>query len=975
VSRLFRILPAILIAAITVGPVSAAPAISAQQVIAQASVPAAAAASVNGTVTDTQGAPVAGATVALRGPAQYGTTTDQKGAFAVAGITPGLYALSVNKGGYNPTTQPELALAPGSAQTLAIVLQVATLSSLKEIGSVTTYRRGTFNTSTASVANITAQTFVDQSQPQVMRILNQTPGIVASLPQTSANGAAPGAITFPNIRGALSFETASLIDGHPMSVGTFGDYVTTFLNSYALGSVEVVKGPGAAVPETNYAIGGTVNFRTKEPTFKPSGSLTLGTDNFGGNLLNAMYSGTSANGKFGWVLDYATDRLLGGVNNYQASYDGGLNGAGINGGAQTLAPTISGLAVPGTSSTIFNAKTSLFVCCQTFTGRYQNNSELVKLRYKLSPVTALTATYLGSQTNADQLGNTSSQIAGIFAPGASYVPGYPAGPILLNPVFGGGKENEINNEPIFQAELRSALKRDNILARAYVGTIDRLLYQGNPNPSIPEFLNVNVYGTAGVRPAAGGPAVPTAFNGAAMPVGFYNYFNQTEEDTLRGYSFEYDHFLGDTDNTISLAYDNTRSTTVSFSASPNATFANPNPATPLSYSVTIPAGSSQTFGTLLLRGKFNLGTKWNATLSEYFNTYKNVVAIAGPAGGGVGDPTGAGDTFGTFNSTHNDWRAAFEFRPNPVLALRASAGTAIAPPYLFLLTSLPFPPSFNASSGTFIQSVKSPGLLPETAFGFDLGGDWRLNDGLTVVSGDVYSTNLYNQFITALTDSGTTFTQGANTAELFYRKPLNLDQARYQGIELAVKRNPAVGLGFTVQGALQRGYVASVPSCFYATAPPPSGGTCNYGTNLAVIPGNNFTGGGLGFNGVSNQNVPYSQGYGELRYQWPNTNMFLVGMTYYGNNNSLNERPFMVGNASYRFQLAKELTGQLSADNWTNTYGGLFPLQGAGIPVPLANNLPTAGPNPPFGATNANVIGPATVRFTITKYFNFGGNP
>jgi len=140
VLRLLRILPAILIAAITVGPVSAAPAISAKQVIAQANAPAAAAAAVNGTVTDNQGGPLAGASLVMNGPAQYHTTTDPAGRFALNNIRPGLYALAVSKPGYSPTTQQDLAVTPGSSQTLAIVLQAPTLTSLKEIGSVTAVR-------------------------------------------------------------------------------------------------------------------------------------------------------------------------------------------------------------------------------------------------------------------------------------------------------------------------------------------------------------------------------------------------------------------------------------------------------------------------------------------------------------------------------------------------------------------------------------------------------------------------------------------------------------------------------------------------------------------------------------------------------------------------------------------------------------------------------------------------------------------
>ena len=95
---------------------------------------------------------------------------------------------------------------------------------------------------------VSQQTFQNQGELQVKRVLDQTPGVVASLPATSANAASPGAITFPNIRGGLSFETASLIDGHPVSVGAFGDYVTTFLNSFVLQSAELIRAPARPRP-------------------------------------------------------------------------------------------------------------------------------------------------------------------------------------------------------------------------------------------------------------------------------------------------------------------------------------------------------------------------------------------------------------------------------------------------------------------------------------------------------------------------------------------------------------------------------------------------------------------------------------------------------------------------------------------------------------------------------------------------------
>ncbi|GAC1403029.1 MAG: hypothetical protein NVSMB64_03920 [Candidatus Velthaea sp.] len=225
-------------------------------------------------------------------------TTSAAGAYTLSGAIPGQYQVTAAKPGYNGATQFEFVVVAGTRSTLNLTLTPATLSSIREIGRVSvSSARSTFNASPASVSAVGAQTFLDQGQPQVKRILDQTPGIVSSLPG-GVNNASPGAITFPNIRGALSFETAALIDGHPLSVGQYGDYVTTFLNSFVLQSVEVIKGPGAASPTISRAIGGTVNFRTIDPTLKPHATITIGTDSFGGIFSNFGYSNTVGRSAF-----------------------------------------------------------------------------------------------------------------------------------------------------------------------------------------------------------------------------------------------------------------------------------------------------------------------------------------------------------------------------------------------------------------------------------------------------------------------------------------------------------------------------------------------------------------------------------------------------------------------------------------------------------------------------------------------------
>ena len=43
----------------------------------------------------------------------------------------------------------------------------------------------------------------------------------------------------------------------------------------------------------------------------------------------------------------------------------------------------------------------------------------------------------------------------------------------------------------------------------------------------------------------------------------------------------------------------------------------------------------------------------------------------------------------------------------------------------------------------------------ETAFGYDIGGDYRFRDGVTTLSGDIYTTTLQNHFLSYTYDSGT----------------------------------------------------------------------------------------------------------------------------------------------------------------------------------------------------------------------------
>ena len=935
---------------------------------AASSAPTAAANSLSGTATDAGGAPLAGVVIAVTGPAHASTTTAADGTYTLTGLPPGIYTVSATKPGYNGTSQSDIAVVTGAPQNLNVILSQATLSSLREIGRVSVNSgRSAFNASPASVAVISAQTFMDQGQPQVARILDQTPGVVSSLPG-GVNNASPGAITFPNIRGALSFETAALIDGHPLSVGQYGDYVTTFLNSFSLQSIELIKGPGAASPTISRAIGGTVNFRTLDPTIKPHGTFTLGADSFGGVFSNIGYSNTV--GRLGFVLDYAVNGTPGPLHDKQflmpldqgTYYVTDSRGNHVDLPAGTVTNTFG--TPGGQYNTRAESASTVVFCCTKLNTTFTNKNELVKLRYKLSNATTLTASYLGSQTYADQNGNNGNRTTTQFTPGAAYAgslaPGVQA---IVDPDNFGLPAYEINNEPIFQAELRSSIHDDNILARYYTASISRLQYGSNRDPNASSSFLGRIYGGGGAdgtpafngldqfgRPytiTVPGPNDPTAndpnVNGGNLSPGSGNYYDSAEEDRLFGTSLEYDHFFGQSGNVISFAYDNNQARTHSYS------FGSPTDS--------VPAGSTQNTTTYLLRGIFTRG-KLNITVSNYVTDFRSHYGIYLNA-----FSSQQSLAYQDQDLWHFDGRLGLVYRPGPDTSLRFALGSAVAPPYLGALVANTFPPQicrgfFNPcppGGKVAVSQFANPGLRAETSFGYNLGGDVRLRDRLTVVTADLYLTNLRNQLVRSTVLNGTaTVDDGTGTMRtlpLYSTGYTNVSNARYAGFEFGVRRDPTVGFGYTVQGALLRAYPYNLSPAFFAG----SGGPNT--TNLGVVPNINFG----SHNTVSNQAIPYSQGYGEIRYRTRQGVLLTFGETYYGTNNSLNVPAFFVGNATLRAPLGKIGALQISVDNLFSALSDPIPSEYIGNRQPFVNGQ--------YYASNANVIGPRNVRVEFTKSF------
>ncbi len=946
--RISRILAAFAIAAIAAGPVSAAAATNpAPAVLAQTATTGV----VSGSVRDGVGAPIPGASVALSGPQRYATTTDAKGDFAFGTVTPGIYSVVVTKAGYDTANQSDIAVLGDETQHLAVRMNRNTFSSLRTIATVRVNGHGTINTSAASVNVTSAQDFQDQSATQVTRVMSQIPGVQISFPSNSANAAAPGAITVPNIRDAESYETASLIDGHPISVGQYGDNVTTFLNSFMFGSVEVIKGPGADSPVINNAVGGTSNFRTKDPPLTAAPDVVAGVDNRGGTFSNFGLSDTL--GRLGFVVDVATLNDPSALNGKEVYYDpGAAFGAFAYNGATFNDNSISNQLSP-TASFAPN-QYPLVACCYQLMGNLDQTAELLKFRYKFSPATTATVSYLGSQSYSDQNGNTSDFINSQFIPGAGYTGSLKSGALQVANLYPGSVSGEFTNEPIFQAEVSTTLGQDSVLARFYHATILRYQFQG-ANLLANDFQNVTLYGTN--SDSNGNNYV---FNGQPASLGYNDYYREPELDKLAGGTFEYVHPIGD--GTLTFSADRTYAQSSDYSE-----FSGPF------YSFNLPPGTDQTLSTYMLRGHFYLGNKLEATLSDYANTFRSLYPN-GCAGGNCNTyqaaVLGNGVNFGTATYSHNDPRAGFVFRPTSNSSVRLALGSGIVPPFSGLLNLVPSTPSYDATNGVALETANNGAIKPETSFGYDFGGDLRFKDG-TTASADVYLTNLYNRFFSQTIATGQTCSVATpcvsagggnvtNGAPIYSQTNTNISNARFEGVELTVKRQPEVGLGYEVAGSLQRGYFYDLPPNFYCSIPTQACTPANYDQNLNIISGQNTNGLPVGFYNISyngNMRIPYFQGNAQISYSFKNGAYLMLGETLYGKNNSLNEPPFGIGYATVRYPITKMLAFQVSGDNIFNAWPGYLPIYGGGVAIPLATGQ--------TAATTGNVLGPATYRFSL----------
>jgi hypothetical protein len=372
-------------------------------------------ATISGTLVDQQsGLPVANAKIVLyQGTKRTAdTTSNPNGEFQFTNADPGVYTLEISAVGYQTGQSADLYAFAGQSTAIRTVLVRATTQTggLREIASVTSSSHG-LQTSSVITQQISSQTIQREGVLRVADALTALPGV-------SANDldSAPGDDLHINLRGLPGSETSALIDGLPtgpvgVGSGQRGGYNFQLSPSFALSNVQVAYGTGGTALYGTDTVGGAIDFQTIDPTVTPASSVELGFGTQGRQQSVVTATGTS--GRLGYALEGSVQ--------------------GTWGNFKPGAFTQNGLLLSGGNGYVADASPSN-VALNTYpvSGNYLLRTNLLKLRYHLTPQTSLTALGYVATSWDDKSGEgdndaLSREYVGAYfdatvAPGANCVP-------------------------------------------------------------------------------------------------------------------------------------------------------------------------------------------------------------------------------------------------------------------------------------------------------------------------------------------------------------------------------------------------------------------------------------------------------------------------------------------------------------------------------------------------------------------------
>ncbi len=231
---------------------------------------------IGGTISDSNGAAVAGASVVLRNKKtglERVAATDLQGRYKFSAESDGEYEIIVDAAGFERFSQ---VLASDKAD---VSLSVSTLQAETTVfsGSRQAELQESLNT---SVEVVTRQEIRDTGYETVGEVLKEVPGVQTRL---GSDTGTTSAVAGEQIQGIGSRQALVLVDGFPVIAARGIKSGNINLDRQSTGKIEqieVVKGAASALYGSD-AIGGVVNLITREPSRPFEGTVTVSGGNFG----------------------------------------------------------------------------------------------------------------------------------------------------------------------------------------------------------------------------------------------------------------------------------------------------------------------------------------------------------------------------------------------------------------------------------------------------------------------------------------------------------------------------------------------------------------------------------------------------------------------------------------------------------------------------------------------------------------------
>jgi outer membrane receptor protein involved in Fe transport len=263
---------------------------------------------VTGSVTATDGTPIAGASVALTsGGFTASARTDAHGDFQIANVRAGTYSLHATAPGYQRISQRTVTINAANTY-LAIALSRATTNSLTIIGHVIASAGETVSTASAPSVTLDAQTAAAAGVPSAATMVWPQLSVTPVIP---LGGGSNATVSFA-VRGPDPTETLVDIDGHQVNNGNTGDFDLSLLDPAALSEVQVLYGIAPSSLIGPNQIGGGINIVTLQPTATPQGLLRIFGGSFG--TFGETVQATGTDQRFGYAFSVHNGNSDGFVN-------------------------------------------------------------------------------------------------------------------------------------------------------------------------------------------------------------------------------------------------------------------------------------------------------------------------------------------------------------------------------------------------------------------------------------------------------------------------------------------------------------------------------------------------------------------------------------------------------------------------------------------------------------------------------------